>query len=107
MSDTKQRRAVSSEIINKLVNECADRYTALTTEFMDEGKTIEEYSFRVVAAFGAMELLLKKFVMFMTDNGYTLSEIQAITKNVLEAFTFIKKENEFTSFKPPDTNIKN
>lgn len=89
----RQRKLVSSEIINKIVEKYLSEFDILCKSLLRENDNDEELSYRVVAIYGAMSLMLEKFVLFMKDHGYKEQEVEAIRKSMLQSFV-IKGYND-------------
>src|SRR5258708_3104106 len=89
----KQRKLVSSNTINKIVEEYLAEFELLCKTLLREGDSDEELSYRVVAIYGAMSLMIEKFVLFMKDNGYKEHEVKAIRESMFKSF-IIKGYND-------------
>jgi NTP pyrophosphatase (non-canonical NTP hydrolase) len=92
-----EEEQVPATIINDLTEEMMEKFEALRKEILHVDKDVTKFSYRIVAMYGALMLILEKHMLFMAKNGYSSDALEKLEKSFLDSFSLIDMEESASS----------
>lgn len=87
-----EEEQVPAGVINDLTEKMMEKLEVVRKEILYEDKDVIQFSYRIVAMYGALMLLLEKHMVYMAKNGYSSEALVKLERSFLDSFSLVEEE---------------